>query len=357
MPPRRDPIALVEACYNLADDEQAWLRRIAEVSVGILPDSPHGVVVYHVALTADGVRIPHAVQVGGTADVAARLRNMGALLDRWHAGKASLIERGVGGLYQKVVLAGLRAPADRLLMTEFDKVGPDWMYTLGVPGVRDLFFMANHHIDGLGATVIVGGLPQKGGLRPAERQMYQMLSAHIKAGQRLRRRLGPVTGSVNVPEDGAVLDAEARLVDAQGEARGAGAREELVRMARAIDGARAERSGRNEEALEVWQGLVDGRWSLVERFDADGRRFMLAHRNPENVVDPRGLTSTESRVTGLAVRGYANKLIAYHLGISEGTVTSHLHNALRKLGLSSRVELLRTLGTHYPQPTDPRFCD
>ena len=76
---------------------------------------------------------------------------------------------------------------------------------------------------------------------------------------------------------------------------------------------------------------------------------MLAHRNPENVRDPRGLTTMESRVVGLAVRGYADKLIAYHLGISEGTASSHLSSAMHKLGLSSRVELVRVLGRRYPQ--------
>jgi DNA-binding CsgD family transcriptional regulator len=54
-------------------------------------------------------------------------------------------------------------------------------------------------------------------------------------------------------------------------------------------------------------------------------------------------------VVGLAVRGYADKLIAYHLGLAEGTASSHLGSALRKLGISSRVELVRQLGTRYPQ--------
>jgi DNA-binding CsgD family transcriptional regulator len=57
----------------------------------------------------------------------------------------------------------------------------------------------------------------------------------------------------------------------------------------------------------------------------------------------------ETRVVGLAVRGYADKLIAYHLGLAEGTASSHLGSALRKLGISNRVELVRQLGTRYPQ--------
>ena len=102
--------------------------------------------------------------------------------------------------------------------------------------------------------------------------------------------------------------------------------------------------GRDEKALEVWQGLVDGRWSLVEHFDSDGKRFILAHKNPEGVLDPRGLTSMEARVSALAARGYGNKLIAYHLGMTEGTASSHLARAMAKLRIASRVEFVRMFG-------------
>ncbi len=219
------------------------------------------------------------------------------------------------------------------------------MYTLGAP-VDDVFVLMSHHIDDNGATAIFAGLKGKRTYRPAERQMFQMLSAHIKAGLRLRRRLQERTG-VDAPEDGAVLDASGRLVHADGEARDG--IEELTENARRIDEARTTKSGRQEEALSVWQGLVQGRWSLVEQWDTDGKRFMLAHKNPEDVRDPRGLTPMETRVIGLAVRGYSDKLIAYHLGVAEGTTSSHLAGALRKLGISNRVELVRRLGTRYPQ--------
>ena len=189
-------------------------------------------------------------------------------------------------------------------------------------------------------------------IRPAERSAFHMLSAHIKAGLRLRRRLTQPSLAVAPPEDGAVLDASACLVHAEGEAREPEARALLEHKTREIDRARTQAAGRNDDALAVWQGLIDGRWSLVERFDSDGKRYLLAHKNPETVTDPRGLTSLESRVTGLAVRGYSDKLVAYHLGIPEGTVASCIARALRKLGLADRMELVRTLGRYYPQ-VDP----
>ena len=152
---------------------------------------------------------------------------------------------------------------------------------------------------------------------------------------------------MEAPSDGAVLSASGQVLHADGEARGGV--EELVEAARDVDHARSTRSGRGEDALRVWQGLIQGRWSLVDQFDTDGKRFLLAHRNPEDVHDPRGLSPMESRVVGLAVRGYADKLIAYHLGIAEGTASAHLAGAVRKLGIANRVELVRRLGTRYPQ--------
>ncbi len=104
-----------------------------------------------------------------------------------------------------------------------------------------------------------------------------------------------------------------------------------------------------EEALEVWQGLIDGRWSLVDTIDTDGRHLLLAHRNPEDIRDPRGLSRMESRVVGLAVHGHSNKHIGHHLGIAEGTVSSHLARALGKLQIASRIELVRRFGTRYPR--------
>lgn len=352
---RTDPISLVEACYDLAASERDWLQRIAQLAQELIRPAPTGVLAYHISLHEGGVQYQNLVEAGDARQAASMIERMGRLAARRRAGQANLFETALDKMNTLVSQGVLRSSVDQMFLSEVEKRGPDWMYTLGVPGVRDVFALINHHVDGNGATAIMGGLRQKGSLQPAQRQMFQMLSAHIKAGLRLRRRLGRSLEDRSAPEQGAVLNAEAKVVHAEGEARDASAREALEQMARRIDTARTGSHGRDERALEIWQGLIDGRWSLVEQFDRDGKRFLLAHRNPEQVVDPRGLTSMESRVTGLAVRGYSNKLIAYHLGVSEGTVSGHLHQTLRKLGLESRVELVRVLGRHYPQATDPRY--
>ncbi|MCP4875338.1 MAG: two-component system response regulator NarL [Gammaproteobacteria bacterium] len=57
---------------------------------------------------------------------------------------------------------------------------------------------------------------------------------------------------------------------------------------------------------------------------------------PPNQVE---FTSREEEIVGLIAEGKNNKLIARELEISEGTVKVHVKNILRKLNLSSRLEV------------------
>ncbi len=343
----RDPIAFVEACYALGTSETEWLEQLAKVAQPLMNATT--VLAYHIDIDASGAHIHHAAHAGeGHGDIAARILGIGKLFERQRDGTASALMRLKTNIFFKSMQAHLEESVEHMLLSELDTYGPRWAYTLGAAGVRELLFMINHHIDGHGATYVVGALPERGKLPPASRELFQQLGAHVKAGLRLRRRLPEQLRSVQATVDGAVLDASARLVHAEGEAREPDVRAVLEQKAREIDTARSRRGGRDQDALAVWQGLIEGRWSLVERFDRDGKRFLLAHKNAENVRDPRGLTELEARVTRLALRGYSDKLIAYHLGVTEGAVASRLAQALRKLGFSSRVELVRTLGRLFP---------
>jgi DNA-binding CsgD family transcriptional regulator len=60
------------------------------------------------------------------------------------------------------------------------------------------------------------------------------------------------------------------------------------------------------------------------------------------------LTHGERRVGELAAAGHTNKEIAQQLFVSLRTVETHLTNAYRKLGITSRAELGAALG-HPPE--------
>jgi DNA-binding CsgD family transcriptional regulator len=97
-----------------------------------------------------------------------------------------------------------------------------------------------------------------------------------------------------------------------------------------------------DEAVELWRGLVAGRWSVVDQFDHDGKRFVVAVPNePRPRFTGRELTAREAQVTALAARGHSNKLIAYELGLSVSTVGAYLASAARKLGAPTRASLVR----------------
>jgi two-component system, NarL family, response regulator NreC len=61
-----------------------------------------------------------------------------------------------------------------------------------------------------------------------------------------------------------------------------------------------------------------------------------AHRSGAEELSPR-----EVEVLRLLARGYANREIAVELGISVKTVDAHKANGMSKLGMSSRIELVR----------------
>jgi DNA-binding NarL/FixJ family response regulator len=149
-----------------------------------------------------------------------------------------------------------------------------------------------------------------------------------------------------LPHDAeAIFDANSfRITDAVGAATERSATKKLREAAVAIDRARGElRESDPEQALEIWKALVHGRWSTVDWFDTDGRRFIIAIPNSPNVVDPRGLTERERQVVAYAAQGQTNKMIAYRLGLSKSRISLLLRSAMRKLGARTRVELVRRL--------------
>ena len=66
------------------------------------------------------------------------------------------------------------------------------------------------------------------------------------------------------------------------------------------------------------------------------------------------LSSREWQVIALAAKGYANKIIARELSLTEGTVKLHLHNIYQKLGIRSRFALVLLVNNLPHSTNDPR---
>ena len=76
-------------------------------------------------------------------------------------------------------------------------------------------------------------------------------------------------------------------------------------------------------------------------------RFLLVEENRIPSQSQRALTQREEQVVACAAMGHSNKLIAYDLGISTGSVAVLLGRAARKLGVSGRVALVRAFRESY----------
>ncbi len=118
-------------------------------------------------------------------------------------------------------------------------------------------------------------------------------------------------------------------------------RKRLRDAALAVDRARGKlRRIDADSALGTWLGLVDGRWSLVDKFDSDGKRYVLARRNEPHTQGLSLLTKRERAFVGYAAMGHSNKQIAYDLGIAHATVRVLLARAAQKVGARNRQELV-----------------
>lgn len=169
---------------------------------------------------------------------------------------------------------------------------------------------------------------------------WTMAAIHLATSLRLHRQAQALFAEL--PCNGAVLRPDGNVVDATGLATSKRARDALREGVRRIAEARSLAGHDEERALEVWRGLIAGTWSMVDRHDHDGRRYIVAIPNPVPALrDPRSLSPREAQVAGLVAAGHADKWVGYALGLARSTVATHLQSALQKLGLPSRVALTK----------------
>jgi DNA-binding CsgD family transcriptional regulator len=94
-----------------------------------------------------------------------------------------------------------------------------------------------------------------------------------------------------------------------------------------------------DEAVPCEPG-IDGRLTPIDRFESQGRRYIVA------VEVPRGwseLSPRERDVVRRAIAGASNKEIARDLELAHATVRVMLHRAAAKLKARNRKELVAIL--------------
>ncbi len=316
-----DWIGLIETVYDLEGSLDDWLRGVIESAQGAL-DVGLGAYGQVIGLSESGPTVKSVVAVGNMAGLEADAR----------ASTQGAPAAAVEALFRSGLAAG---SAHEIL--EHRGEGEDFAEEVSrSTGGRVADFVGVIAPDGEGRVISLGGArAQRARVAAPSLRRWTQVAAHVGAGCRLHDKLSSARG---VSEE-AVMRADGHVVHATGAATSA--RDELRRAALQMDRARARlRREDPDEALDLWRGLVAGRWSLVDRFEEGGRRFVVAYRNEAEIPDPRGLSRREQLVCELLGRGRSSKEVAYELGVTVSAVFNAAMRARSKLGLSSRAELV-----------------
>ncbi|MCX7820318.1 MAG: response regulator transcription factor [Brevinematales bacterium] len=73
----------------------------------------------------------------------------------------------------------------------------------------------------------------------------------------------------------------------------------------------------------------------------------MVNKLPENFIKNYKIGKRETEIINMIIQGLDNKEIADKLFISESTVRNHISNIYRKLNVSNRIELLKTIGLEF----------
>jgi DNA-binding CsgD family transcriptional regulator len=334
MTARTDLIGIIEASYRLDLPDDEWLSALVQAAG---PHFDHGKGVYGFcfdASKADRFRLWGTVVPDGALVIP-------ELIEKWHA---ALDPQQIWRMYRGPLqfasisqrLGGADLEQDQEAMRRFcRRIGIVDQLTLR--GVDPTY-------KGVAVCTPLGDVAA-----PTARDtgLWTRIAAHISSGFRLRSYLAAIQGekSTALPDSAdAVCEPDGRVTHAANEATEDDARVSLHDAVKAIDRARSKlRKDDPQEAVDIWQGLVSGTWTLVEHFESDGRRYLLALKNTPETQNPKALTERERQAVHYATLGHSTKETAYALGISDDTVAVHLWSAMKKLGVDSRVELLKLM--------------
>ncbi len=206
-------------------------------------------------------------------------------------------------------------------------------------GWGDFFYLNGLDPSGVGCVLTIGCRELEFELSEEEAAVFRRLAGHLAAAFRCRRRLAPTRARRSSQGADAVFEADGRLLHAEGPVRNE--RKWLAGKALELEAAHVKSKRREGiRALDLWRPLSSARWTLVESFEENGRRYIVARENHAEARSFSDLTDRERQIVVHASLGLSNKQIAYALGISDATVRVLMARAAKRFGVRSRKELL-----------------
>jgi DNA-binding CsgD family transcriptional regulator len=305
-------VELTEAAYAPIRSESAWLANLFEIATPLL-DVGHGALAYFV--DASNARIDGVI---GDSRLASALVPM-----HRHTGAMGIDPFRI---YYRPRATTLRqefkAQAKDAVRQFLGPVGEVW----GITGV-----------DARGRGVVLTAPQGRRRGLPYGARAWTMAAVHLATALRLRRRRSGKPDAVLAPS-GKLLHCEPS-VEKQGKSLAAA-------VVSGVEARRAAWKVGDEAVLEAWKALAEGKWSIVDTVDTDGKRLLVAKRNEvqADIDSAVSLDTVERQVCAMTAAGHPQKLIAYELGIHSSSVARRLTSALLKLRLRSPAELTRHFG-------------
>lgn len=309
----RRVIDVVDAAYAPRGDEAEWMEHVlASLRAGFEVETPAVGVGY--AVEGDAVTIADALVVGARPALSSAMREMITETSARHA----------------ATLRGILVTARRPIRSTTEVVGAKFDLAAGTGAPASVRQLARDFVGGVVQVsprrgFILGVFqPRRVTLDGPTRTDLTCLFAHLEAAAILRHRV-PQRPLATLGR-GAARDVASDAVERA-----------LPRLASARDAMSDARAGRS--SLSKWTARVDGRYSVV-RGEA-GAANVVAN----GVVDETlGALSEHLRgVAKLLADGHPQKLVAYELGIPEGSVYRHVAALKQELGVTSTVELVTRL--------------
>ena len=312
----------LEAVYQLETDDQAWLvdTMRAARAVSNRGETMHGAIYDASDVAALRIETIHAMDVPD--------------------GGLDWLVDSVKWMTPQFVATTFRS---QLVDTASALAGPEWRQILR--GLHDFGFADSLNINGLdpqgiGAFFVIWRRDDDP-IPAAERTLYRRMAHHLAAAYRFRRRLSAEqygTSGDLVEGAEAVLDSRGHVVHAVGPATPRAVQSELLETAKVRDLARTAKV-QGAEGIGRWPPLTSARWTLVDVFERNGQRYIVARENQATVRGLSLLTDRERQVVAYLAIGQSTKETAYALGVSDVTVRVLLRRAVSKLGLRTRSEL------------------
>ena len=337
--PERLP-AFFEAAYDLEAEDASWLARVAATAHEVW--GRPGPVQAAICDASDvGSFVIESLNLDGFSDEA-----RAAILD----GARYMTPAFVARTFRSLTAGLAREPSMPEIAPMFDEMARLGLVdALGINGV-----------DPSGRLVYLGLWMQEV-IEPsaAELAVYRRMAHHLGAAHRVRRRLRPGETANErqralIDDAEAVLDARMRIQHATGPAATKTAQAALVDAGKARDRVRTKKGTAGD--LDRWHPLTAARWTLVDAFERDGSRYVVARENQSPVRGLQSLSERERQAVAYLAVGQSTKETAYALGISDATVRVLLSRAATKLGVGSRAALLahpavRAISPRPPKPT------